>query len=74
MIDEHLDELEEATSTKTACELMGVSRATRYRRRRPPRLRPPAARPAPPNRLSEAEGQLTLSLLRSEEHCDLAPA
>jgi putative transposase len=74
VIDEHFDQLEKATSTKTACELLGASRATRYRRRRPPAAGPPLPRPAPVNRLSEAERQRVLSLLRSEEFCDLAPA
>ncbi len=74
MIDEHFDELEAVTSTKAACALLGASRATRYRRRRPPVGGPPAPRPAPPNRLSEAERQHVLSVLRSEEYCDLAPA
>jgi putative transposase len=35
---------------------------------------PPVPRPAPPNRLTEAERQRVLSVLRSEEYCDLAPA
>ena len=36
VIDEHFDDLEAVTSTKQACALLGASRATRYRRRRPP--------------------------------------
>ncbi len=74
MIDEHFDALEAATSTKRACEVLGASRATRYRRRRPPVAGPPAPRPEPPNKLTEAERQRVLALLRSEEYCDLAPA
>jgi putative transposase len=74
VIDEHFDDLEAVTSTKEACELLGASRATRYRRRRPPLVGPPPPRPTPPNALSEAEGQHILSVLRSEEYCDLAPA
>ncbi len=72
--DKHFTGLEAVTSTKQACELLGASRATRYRRRRPPVLGPPVPRPAPPNALSEVERQHVLSLLRSEEYCDLAPA
>jgi putative transposase len=71
---EHLPTLEEATSTKQACELLGVSRATVLRRRRPPLLGPPAPRPEPPNKLTEPERQHVLSVLRSEKYCDLAPA
>lgn len=74
MTAEHLPALEEVTSTKKACELLGVSRATVLRRRRPPVLGPPAPRPEPPNKLTEAERQKVLSVLRSEEYCDLAPA
>ena len=74
MIDEHFTELVEVTSTATACALLGKARATLYRRRRPPVLGPPAPRPSPPNRLSEPERQLLLSVLRSPEYCDLAPA
>ena len=44
----------------------GASRATRYRRRRPPVQGPPAPRPAPPNKLTEAERQHVLTVLRSD--------
>ena len=74
MINEHVDELEAVTSTAQACALLGASRATRYRRRQPPRLGPPRPRPVPSNRLSEAEREHILSVLRSAQHCDLAPA
>jgi transposase InsO family protein len=74
MIEAHFAELEAVTSTSAACDLLGVSRATRYRRRRPPVAGPPAPRPAPPNKLTEAERQRVLTVLRSDEYCDLAPA
>ncbi len=74
MIDEHFAELVEVTSTARACALLGQARATHYRRRRPPVLGPPPPRPSPPNRLSEPERQRILSVLRSPEYCDLAPA
>lgn len=74
MIDAHLDELAAATSIKRACALLGASRATRYRRRQPPRLGPRPPRPAPPNALAEAERQHILTVLRSPQYCDLAPA
>ena len=41
VIDEHFDDLEAVTSTSRACTLLGASRATRYRRRRPPVAGPP---------------------------------
>src|SRR5829696_8550972 len=57
-----------------ACSLLGASRATLYRRRHPPLHGPPVPRPAPPNKLTEAERQRVLTVLRSAEYCDLAPA
>ena len=74
MSAEHLDNLSAVTSVKAACALLGASRATRYRRLQPPRHGPPAPRPAPPNALTEQERQQVLTVLRSEEYCDLAPA
>jgi putative transposase len=74
MIGAHFGELEAVTSTSAACELLGVSRATCYRRRRPPVAGPPVPRPAPANKLTEAECQHVLAVLRSDEYCDLAPA
>ncbi len=74
MITEHFEDLEAVTSTKEACTLLGASRATVYRRRRPPVARPLVPRPEPANKLSEAERQHVLAVLRSPERCDLAPA
>ncbi len=74
MIEAHFDDLEAVTSTSQACALLGASRATWYRRRRPPVAGPPAPRPAPPNALTEAERQHVLAVLRSPGYCDLAPA
>jgi putative transposase len=74
VIGEHFAGLEKATSTKSACRLLGASRATHYRRRHPALLCPPAPRPSPQNALCEVERQHILSVLRSPEHCDLAPA
>jgi putative transposase len=62
------------TSTARACALLGKARATHYRRLRPAVLGPPLPRPEPPNKLTGAERQHILSVLASEEHCDLAPA
>ena len=74
MIAEHLDDLIEVTSTQTACRLLGQSRASHYRRAQPPIYGPPRPRPAPANSLTEPERQQVLTLLRSPEYCDLAPA
>ena len=74
MIDDHFDDLANVTCTRRAGGLLGRPRATHYRHRQAPRLGPPAPRPAPANSLSEAERQQVLTVLRSEEFCDLAPA
>jgi len=74
VIAEHLEDLGAVTSTQAACDLLGASRATVYRRRRPPASRPSVSRPEPANKLSEAERQRILAVLRSDEYCDLAPA
>lgn len=74
MIDDHFDELANSTCTRRAAELLGRPRATHYRRCQPPRLGPPAPRPAPVNALSETERDRILTVLRSPEYCDLAPA
>ena len=74
MIDALFVDLAELTCTRRAASLLGRSRATHYRHLRGPRLGPPAPRPAPANALSEAERQRVLSVLRSPEFCDVAPA
>ena len=74
MIDIHLDDLAAVTSTRRACELLGRARASHYRHLVGPVHGPPGPRPAPPNKLSEAEQQNVLTVLRSTEYCDLAPA
>ena len=74
MIDTAFTGLAPVTSTARACALLGKSRATHYRRQAPPRLGPTPPRPAPPNKLTEAERQHILTLLRSPQYCDLAPA
>jgi putative transposase len=74
VIDETFDELVEVISTSKACALVGRSRATFYRRQKPPVLGPPRRRPAPANALSETEREEILAVLRSDEYCDLAPA
>jgi putative transposase len=74
VIDDHFDDLADATCVRRAAQLLGRARATHYRRQAPPRLGPPAPRPAPANALSESERQHVLAVLRSPEFCDLAPA
>jgi putative transposase len=74
VIDTHLDELAAATSTRRACELLGRSRASHYRHAVGLMHGPRVPSPAPINKLSEAEQQKVLTVLRSPDYCDLAPA
>ena len=63
-------ELAGHTSTKQACELVGWSRATHYRARRPAEPAPVGPRPAPPNALSPAECARVLAELNSRRFVD----
>jgi putative transposase len=56
-----------------ACDALGVSRATVYRRRSG-RTRAPAARPTPARALSPGERRAVLEVLHSERFADTAPA
>jgi putative transposase len=63
-----------AMGTAPACAVLGLPRATLYRRRRPTAVTPPASRPAPPRALDPAERQAVLETLHSERFLDQAPA
>ncbi|MGK2965240.1 MAG: IS3 family transposase [Tepidiformaceae bacterium] len=67
-------ELAALTSKREAARLVGMPRASYYRGQRPPVLGPPRPRPSPANKLSDGERDRVLELLRSEEHCESAPA
>ena len=54
--------------------LTEISRATRYRRDKPPVEGPPKPRPTPPNALTEDERAEVLAVLRSAKYQDLAVA
>ena len=74
MIEACFAELEPLIGTAGACRGSGKSRATHYRRCRPPKLGPTVPRSTPANALSETETAELLALLRSPRFCDLAPA
>jgi putative transposase len=57
---------------KAACQALGASRATHYRRSRP--KQGPRRRPSSPRALSETERAQVLETLNSERFADQAPA
>jgi len=65
-------ELVAVLSVRQATRLLGVSRATHYRKGKPKEQR--KARPVPANKLSDAETAHVLSVLRSARFAELAPA
>jgi putative transposase len=62
-----------AMGTAPACEVLGLPRATLYRRRSPP-TGTPTPRPVPPRALDPGERQTVLETLHSERFLDAAPA
>ena len=61
--------------TTAVCQSVGISRASLYRRRRPPRPSTPAPVRAPsPRALVPAERQIVLDTLHSERFVDQSPA
>ena len=74
MIAATVAELEPLVGVRQACVLTGRSRASHYRDARGPVHGPPPPRCSPANKLSDAEFDALLDLLRSEEFVDLAPA
>jgi putative transposase len=74
VIEDNFDDLAKNTCTRKAAALLGRARATHYRHQQPPVLGPKPPRPAPANALTEAERRHILSVLRTPEFCDLAPA
>ncbi len=66
-------ELEAVIGTKPACDVLGVKRATLYRRRSPQPARPATPRRPSPRALSEPERKQVLDVLHSERFCDTAP-
>lgn len=73
-----VDQVAPTVGIATACEAVGVPRASYYRRRRPSKAAvssetKPARRPSP-RALSSAENQQVLDTLHSERFVDTAPA
>ncbi|MFR9781064.1 IS3 family transposase [Micromonospora sp. MS34] len=73
LTDAHAQLLAAATSTRSAARLTGIARSTAHRRARTPDGRAPASRPAPVNRLSDAERAHVLAVLDSDRFVDTTP-
>ena len=68
-----VEELSPVIGTKPACEALGVTRATLYRRRTPRRATAVNKRPPSPRALAEAERTEVLRVLHSPRFLDVAP-
>ena len=73
MLDAGVDQLAPIVGRKRACDALGRSRASHYRRRNPPPKRPPRPRTSP-RALSAVERGEIVATLDSERFCDLPPA
>jgi putative transposase len=69
-----LEELVPLMRTRRACTLVGLPRASLYRRRRPAMAPTSRPRPAPPNALTPAERRQLLEVLHQRRFWDLPPA
>lgn len=67
-------DLADSVGVVSACEALGVSRASWYRHHRPRPKEPAAPRPVPSRALSAGERQCVLDILHSERYVDRAPA
>ena len=74
MIDEAFVALVPVVGVSPACDLVGVSKASYYRRAKPAVYGPPRPRPTPPNALTDEERSRILTELHRPEHADLAVA
>ena len=61
-------------SAREACDALGVSSATYYRRQQPQPARVARSRPSPPRALPAAEREHVLEVLHSERFVDSSPA
>ena len=74
MIDAAVLVVEPLLGTAAACRALGVSRASLYRRRRPPRVLERRPRRSPARALSELERSRVLDVLHSDRFVDSSPA
>ncbi|WP_258044545.1 DDE-type integrase/transposase/recombinase, partial [Streptomyces sp. SM11] len=72
--DDAFTGVEDVLGISTACWLTGRSRATHYRRLRPPPERKPRRPQVQPSALTPEERAAVLELMNSAEHAELPPA
>jgi putative transposase len=72
--DAGVDELAPLIGRRAGCGVLGRSRATHYRHRRPPLHGPPPPRPRSPRALTDTETTKVVAALNDERFCDQAPA
>jgi putative transposase len=74
VIDAAYPDLVVVTNTKRACQLLGKSRASHYRRLRPKAVAPRSVRAVPANKLTPAERASMLATLSHESFVDKSVA
>ena len=67
-------ELITVMSRREASRLLGVSRASQYRRLKGPMVGPPKPRSVPTNKLTDVETEQVRDVLNSPQNCEFAPA
>ena len=73
-MDEAFTGIEHELGTTAACRLTGRSRATHYRRRKPPPTPRPRSPQVQPSALTAEERDAVLELMNSPEYAELPPA
>jgi putative transposase len=74
ILDAAVDQLAPVIGRRAGCDVVGRSRASHYRHRRPRTLGPPPPRPRSLRALSDDETARLLEALHDERFCDKAPA
>jgi putative transposase len=74
VVDDAFTGVEGRLAITAACQLTGRSRATHYRRLRPPPPRRPRSPQVQPSALTTEERAAVLELMNSDEYAELPPA
>ncbi|RAG83362.1 IS3 family transposase [Streptacidiphilus pinicola] len=74
VVDEAFTAVEHELGTTAACRLTGRSRATHYRRLKPPPVRKPRSPQVQPSALTVEDRDAVLALMNSPQYAELPPA